>query len=137
MLVTQWYLTFCDPMDCSLAGSSVHGIFQARVEWVAISTGVGCHFLLQGIFPTQGSNPGLLHCTQILYHLSHQQTPKSFLSETFPVAPKNMGLGVVNTWLSHGCRICPLLCFPQAPSERNSDPLKNQMSSDSKEISPL
>src|SRR5574341_360011 len=36
------------------------------------STGVGCHFLLQGIFPTQGSNPGLLHCRQMLYHLSHQ-----------------------------------------------------------------
>ena len=37
----------CDPMDCSLPGSSVHGILQARI------TGVGCHFLLQGIFPTQ------------------------------------------------------------------------------------
>ena len=33
------------------------------------NTGVGCHFLLQGIFPTQGSNPGLLHCRQILYHM--------------------------------------------------------------------
>ena len=32
---------------------------------------VGCHFLLQGIFPTQGSNPCLLHCRQILYSLSH------------------------------------------------------------------
>ena len=36
------------------------------------STGVGCHFLLQGIFPTQGSNPGLSHCRQTLYHLSHR-----------------------------------------------------------------
>ena len=36
------------------------------------STGVGCRFLLQEIFPTQGSNPGLLHCRQTLYHLSHQ-----------------------------------------------------------------
>ena len=36
------------------------------------STGVGCHFLLQRIFPTQGSNPGLLHCRQTLYCLSHQ-----------------------------------------------------------------
>ena len=34
-------------------------------------TGVGCHSILQGIFPTQGSNPGVLHCRQILYHLSH------------------------------------------------------------------
>ena len=36
------------------------------------NTGVGCHSLLQGIFLTQGSNPGFLHCGQILYHLSHQ-----------------------------------------------------------------
>ena len=36
------------------------------------NTGVGCHFLLQGIFPTQGLNLGLLHCRQTLYHLSHQ-----------------------------------------------------------------
>jgi len=37
------------------------------------NTGVGCHFLLQGIFSTQGSNPGLLHCWQILYRLSELQ----------------------------------------------------------------
>ena len=59
-------LTLCDPMDCSLPGSSVHGISQAKIlEWVA------CHFLLQGIFRIQGSNPHLLHllhCRQILYH---------------------------------------------------------------------
>ena len=35
------------------------------------SIGVGCHFLLQGIFLTQGSNPDLSHCRQMLYHLSH------------------------------------------------------------------
>ena len=39
------------------------------------STGVGCHFLLQGIFPIQGLNPGLPHCTQTLYRLSHQGSP--------------------------------------------------------------
>ena len=39
------------------------------------NSGVGCHFLLQGIFPTQGSNLGLLNCKQILYHLSHQGSP--------------------------------------------------------------
>ena len=38
------------------------------------STGSGCHFLLQGIFPTQGLNLGLLHCRQTLYHLSHQES---------------------------------------------------------------
>ena len=35
-------------------------------------TGVGCHFVLQGVFPIQGSIPGLLHCRQFLYCLSHQ-----------------------------------------------------------------
>ena len=53
--------TLCDPRDCSPPGSSVHGDSQGR------NTGVGCHSLLQGIFPTQGSNPGLLHCRWILY----------------------------------------------------------------------
>ena len=41
-------------------------------DFLGKSTGVGCHFLLQGIFPTQGWNPDLLHCRQTLYHLSHQ-----------------------------------------------------------------
>ena len=41
------------------------------------NTGVGSHSLLQGIFPTQGSNPGLLHCRWILYQLSHQGSPPS------------------------------------------------------------
>ena len=40
-----------------------------------MNTGVGCHFLLQGIFPTQGSSPGLPHCRQTLYHLSHRGRP--------------------------------------------------------------
>ena len=47
----QSCLTLCDPMDCSLPGYSVHGDSPSK------NTGVGCHFLLQGIFPTQGSNP--------------------------------------------------------------------------------
>ena len=38
-------------------------------------TGVGCHFRLWAVFPSQGSNPGLLHCRQILYCLSHQGSP--------------------------------------------------------------
>ena len=44
-------------------------------------TGVGCHFLLQGIFPTQGSNLGLLHCRQILYKQSHQSKIQSIPSK--------------------------------------------------------
>ena len=55
-----------DLTDCSPLVSSVHGIFQA------VNTGVGCHSLLQEIFPNQRSNLGLLHCRQILCRLSHQ-----------------------------------------------------------------
>ena len=63
-------------VDWGPPGSSVHGIFQAR-----ILAGVGCHFLLQGIFPTQESNPGLLHCRQTLYRLSHQGRKKGNAKE--------------------------------------------------------
>ena len=65
-LVTQSCLTLCDPMECSSPGSSIHGDSPGK------NSGVGCHAFLQGIFPAQGSNPGLLHCRQILYQLSHQ-----------------------------------------------------------------
>ena len=44
-------------------------------DFLGKSTGVGCHFLLQEIFLTQGLNPGLPHCRQTLYHLSHQGSP--------------------------------------------------------------
>ena len=59
VFVTQLCLNLCDPMDCSLTGSSVHGILQARIpEWLAI--------LSQGIFLTQESNQGFLHFRQTL-----------------------------------------------------------------------
>ena len=53
--VTQLCPALCDPMDCSPPGSSVHGICPGK------NTGVGCHFLLKGIFLTQRSNLHLLH----------------------------------------------------------------------------
>ena len=59
----------CNLMECSLPGSSVHGVSLGK------NTGVGCHALLQGIFSTQGLNSGLPHCRQILYQLSHQGSP--------------------------------------------------------------
>ena len=65
-LIVQWCLTLCDPMDCSPPGSSVHANSPGE------HTRVGCYTLLQGIFPTQGWKPGLLHCRWILHHLSHQ-----------------------------------------------------------------
>ena len=64
-LATQLCLTLCDLMDCSLPGSSVLADSPGK------NTGVGCHALLQGIFPTQGSNPGLPHCRWVLYCLNH------------------------------------------------------------------
>ena len=65
MLVAQSYPTLCNPMNCSSSGSSVHGISTGK------KTGGGSHSLLQGTFPTQGSNSGLQHCKQLLYHLCH------------------------------------------------------------------
>ena len=62
--VAQLCLNLCDPMGCSPTSCSVHGDSPAK------NTGVGCHALLQGTFPTQGSNLCLLwlvHCRQILY----------------------------------------------------------------------
>ena len=69
-LVAQVCLTLCDPVNCSLPGSSVHWDFPSK------NTGVCCLALLQRIFPTQGLNPGLLHCRWILYQLSHKGSPR-------------------------------------------------------------
>ena len=72
-LVAQSCLPLCKPTDCSPPGSSIHGILQARIlEWVAMPS-------CRGLFPTQGSNPGLPHCRWILYHLSHQESPTQLL----------------------------------------------------------
>ena len=54
-LVAQYCSTLCDPTDGNLPGPSVHRDSLGR------NTGVGCHTILQGIFPTQGSSPGLPH----------------------------------------------------------------------------
>ena len=63
-LVAKSCLTLCDPMDCSLPGSSVHGILQATLEWVAIP-------FSKGLFLTQGSNLHLLHGQADSLPLSH------------------------------------------------------------------
>ena len=63
--VIQSCLTLCNPMDCSLPGSSVQNSPRKNTGERGLS-------LPQGLFLTQRSNPGLLHCRQILYHLSHQ-----------------------------------------------------------------
>ena len=86
---SRWFLpSFSFPFFCT-----VHGILQGRIlEWVAIP-------LLQGIFPTQGLNPGLPHCRQILYQLSHKGSPKilewvayPFFRGMSPTQESNQGL---------------------------------------------
>ena len=68
-VITQLCLTLCDPMGCSPPGSTVHGILQARIlEWVDIPFSRGSSLLGNWTW----ISPGLLHCMQILYHLSHQ-----------------------------------------------------------------
>ena len=70
----QFCPTLCDPIDCSLPGSSVHGNFPGE------NTGGDCHFLLQGIFLAQGSNPHLLNL--------HWQT------DSLPLAPLGKTLNI-------------------------------------------
>ena len=70
MLVTQLCPSLCNPLDCMQ-------LARILCPWNSPgkNTGVGSRSLLQGIFPTQGLNLGLLHCRPILYHLSHQGNP--------------------------------------------------------------
>ena len=75
-------------MDCSSSGSSVHGDSPGK------NTGVSCHALLQGIFPTQGSNLRLLHCRQILYCPNHQGSPQ------------------IHYQFRSVAQLCPTLCNP-------------------------
>ena len=83
LLVAQSCLTLCDP----------HGLqptrFLSPQDSAGKNTGVGCYFFLQGIFPTQGLNPGLPHCRQILY-LFPVMVPQPFLSST-PTSPLSRG----------------------------------------------
>ena len=60
LFVTPWAVAHQAPLPMNSRGKN---------------TGVGSHFLFQGIFLTQGSNLGLLHCRQILYHLSYREAP--------------------------------------------------------------
>ena len=92
-LVAHSCPSLCDPMDCSLPDSSMHGDSPGK------TTGVGCCVLLPAVFQTQGSNPGLPHCRQVLYHLRYQGSPRilewvaySFSRGIFPTQESNGGL---------------------------------------------
>ena len=86
-LVTQLCQILCDLMDYSPPGSSVLAGSPDK------NTGVGCHAFLQGIFLTQGSNPGLPHCRWIPYHLSHQGSPSyiSYILYIFSFLHRSVG----------------------------------------------
>ena len=95
-------------VSCSVVPDSLrpHGLEPARplCPWDSPgkNTGVDCHDLLQGIFPTQGWNPSLLHCRQILYHLSHQGSPQISLkdssSSSFGYIPRRGIVGSPGSW---------------------------------------
>ena len=70
--------TLCDPMEQRLLQAPL------SMDSPGKNTGVGCHALLQGIFPTQGWNPGLPHYRWILYHLRHQGSPRTLKRVAYP-----------------------------------------------------
>ena len=75
--VVQSCLTLCEPMNCSPWNSPGQ------------NTGVGSLSLLQGIFPTQGSNPGLPHGRRILYQLSHKGSPRMLEWVAYPFSSRS------------------------------------------------
>ena len=77
-----------DLIDCSLPGSCLW-------DSSGKNTGVGCHFLLQGIFLTQEPNPDLLYCRQILYQMSHKGSPQW---GSWNWGPDNQEINVSNVW---------------------------------------
>ena len=101
ILLQNWspqfsHASLCQCLGCVLCHSVVsnslrpHGLSPARLLYPWDFTGknaeVGCHFLLQGIFRTQESNPGLLHCRQILYQLSYEGSQVDITKEFSKVA---------------------------------------------------
>ena len=101
-------------MNCSLPGSSVHRDSPGK------NTGVGCHFLLQGIFLTQESNPGLLHCRQILCQLSYKGSPLASIqfssAQMFSITTEYL----VQHFYFHLSVSPNLNCFSCKPSEVRS-----------------
>ena len=93
-LVTQLCLILSNPMDCSPPGSSIYGDSPGK------NTEVGCHALLQGIFPTQGLNPGLLPYRWILYRLSHQGNPRILEWVAYPFFRRGIFKWMVHLKLS-------------------------------------
>ena len=91
--VTESCPTCCISMNCSPLGFSVHRVLQAwTLELVAISFSRESSW----IFLIQGSNPGLLHCRQILYSLSHQGSPSYPVSIYSQIVRSSWGIFSLN-----------------------------------------
>ena len=83
MLVAQSCPTLCNPLDCSLPGSSVHGILQARIlEWIAFPFSKGSSQL-------RDQTQGFPHCRQILYQLSHKENPRILEWAAYPFSSRS------------------------------------------------
>ena len=96
----------CDPMDCSLC------------PWNSLgkNTRVGYPRLLQGIVLTQGLNPDLLHCRQILHHLSHQKGSNNFNNIAYVAQSVQFSCSVVSNSLQlHGLQHARLPCPSSTP----------------------
>ena len=109
-------------MNCSPPGSSVRGISHGK------NTGVGCHFLLQGSFLTQGSNPHLLHCRQILLPLSHPGSPFRGIIIPFLIHPLESEAAVS---VAQTVKKLPAVQETQVRSLGQEDPLEKGMATHS------
>ena len=96
----QSRLTLCDPIGVICSWD-----FPGR------STGVDFHSLLQGIFPIQRLNLGLLHCSQMLYHLSHRRNPKH-------VQDRHIVIHEVNSFYTQPNITFPLIEHPDTHTQQ-------------------
>ena len=101
VLVAQSGLTLCDPWTVATS-------LLCPQDFPGKNTGVGCHSLLQGIFLTQRSNLGLLHCRKILCHLSHQGKGNIFRNTVLIGDSKLLRIQTMDL-LSMGCQAVSIL----------------------------
>ena len=78
---------------------------------------MGCQALLQGIFPTQGCNPGLPYCRQILYHLRHQGSPRILEWVAYPFSRGIFSTQEANQSLLHWRQILYQLSYQGSPKK--------------------
>ena len=112
-MLAQWSEVcpaLCDSKHGSPPGSSVYG------DSLGKNTGVGSHALLQGIFPTQGSNLGFLHWGWMLYQLSHQGNPRTLEWVAHPFFSRSSRTQESNQGLLHCKQILYQLSYQRSPS---------------------